>query len=72
MAATARMKEGEACDLMERLAKEPAFALSEDELREVLKPELYIGRCPEQVTAFVEKIRPLLNDCKREKTEIDL
>lgn len=72
MAATARMKEGEACDLMERLAKEPAFALSEDELREVLKPELYIGRCPEQVTAFVEKIRPLWNDCKREKTEIDL
>ena len=28
MAATARMKEGESCDLMERLAEEPAFALS--------------------------------------------
>lgn len=72
MAATARMKEGESCDLMERLAEEPAFALSKEELQQVLAPELYIGRCAEQVDLFLQKIRPLLVDCKREKTEIDL
>ena len=72
MAATARMKEGESCDLMERLAEEPAFALSKEELQQVLAPELYIGRSAEQVELFLQKIRPLLVDCKREKTEIDL
>ena len=72
MAATARMKEGESCDLMERLAEEPAFALSKEELQQVLAPELYIGRSAEQVELFLQKIRPLFVDCKREKTEIDL
>lgn len=72
MAATARMKEGESCDLMERLAAEPAFALSKEELEQVLAPELYIGRSSEQVELFLKKIRPLLVDCKREKTEINL
>lgn len=72
MEATARMKEGEACDLLERLAEEPSFALSKEELQQVLAPELYIGRSSEQVELFLQKIRPLLVDCKREKTEIDL
>lgn len=27
------------------------------EIRDVLNPELYIGRCPEQVSRLVEKIR---------------
>lgn len=72
MAATARMKEGESCDLMECLAAEPAFALSKEELEQVLAPELYIGRSSEQVELFLKKIRPLLVDCNREKTEINL
>lgn len=55
MAATARMKEGLSCDLMERLAKDPAFGLSLDEMKAVLDPKRYIGRCPEQVAAYAAK-----------------
>lgn len=72
MEATARMKEGESCDLLERLAAEPAFQLNGQDLEELLKPEDYIGRCPEQVDAFVEKVTPLFQDLKQEKTEINV
>lgn len=72
MEATARMKEGESCDLLERLAAEPAFQLNGQDLEELLKPEEYIGRCPEQVDAFVEKVTPLFKDLKQEKTEINV
>ena len=72
MEATVRMKEGESCDLLERLAAEPAFQLNGQDLEELLKPEDYIGRCPEQVDAFVEKITPLFKDLKQEKTEINV
>lgn len=72
MEATARMKEGESCDLLERLAAEPAFQLNGQDLEELLKPEDYIGRCPEQVDAFVEKVTPLFKNLKQEKTEINV
>jgi adenylosuccinate lyase len=61
MEATARMKEGEKCDLLHRLAAEPAFGMTEDELQAVLEPKRYIGRCPEQVDAFLAQVRPLLS-----------
>lgn len=72
MEATAKMKEGESCDLLERLAAEPAFQLNGQDLEELLKPEDYIGRCPEQVDAFVEKVTPLFKGLKQEKTEINV
>lgn len=52
MAATARMKEGLTCDLLERLAGDSAFGLTLEEIRTVLDPKLYIGRCPEQVERY--------------------
>ena len=72
MAATARMKEGEPCDLLRRLAAEPAFGMTEAEMEAVLDPALYIGRCPQQVDAFLAQIRPLLAEASREKPEINL
>lgn len=72
MEATAKMKNGEECDLLARLAAEKEFGLSESEMNELLKPELYIGRCPEQVERFVEKIRPLIADVSKESAEINL
>lgn len=60
LAASAKMKEGEPCDLLRRLAAEPAFSMSEEDLAALLKPEDYIGRCPEQVDAFLRKVRPAL------------
>ena len=72
MAATARMKEGEKCDLLSRLAAEPAFGMTEAEMEAVLTPGAYIGRCPEQVDAFLAQVRPLLSQASAEKPEISL
>ena len=72
MAAAEKMKNGEECDLLARLAQEPAFGLTEDEMKQLLTPSLYVGRCPEQVTAFVAKLRPLLADVDSASAEINL
>ena len=72
MEATSRMKNGEECDLLSRLASEKEFGLTEDEMNELLKPELYIGRCPEQVTALVNKIKQLIQDADGKFSEINL
>ena len=72
MEATAKMKNGEACDLTARLAADPAFGMTEAEIDALLEPEKYIGRCPEQVTAFVEKIKPLLEGISVQSAEINL
>jgi len=70
MAATARMKEGEPCDLLHRLAAQPAFAMTEAEMEAVLDPKLYTGRCAAQVEAFLEGIAPLLAQAGGETPEI--
>ena len=72
MEATAKMKNGEECDLLSRLAQEKEFGLTETEMNELLTPSLYIGRCPEQVEAFIDKVKPLIADVSRETAEINL
>lgn len=72
MEATEKMKQGEECDLIERLAAEKALGLSEEEIKNVLSPEQYIGRCPQQVDAFLAKIQPLLAGISGKGAEIDL
>ena len=72
MEATAKMKNGEECDLLSRLAAEKKFGLTEEEMNTLLTPSAYIGRCPEQVDAFLGKIKPLLVGVSHENTEIDL
>ena len=68
MAATARMKEGQPCDLLSRLAAEPAFAMTEEELNELMDPRLYTGRCEAQVEAFLESIAPILAEAGEGET----
>ena len=72
MEATAKMKDGEECDLLARLAKEKEFGLTEAEMKKLLDPALYIGRCSEQVTVFLEKIGPLLANADGKSAEINL
>lgn len=72
MEATAKMKNGEDCDLLARLAKEEAFGMTEAEMEALLTPEDYIGRCPEQVEAYVESIRPMLAEAKQDEGKIEL
>ena len=72
MEATAKMKNAEEFDLLSRLAAEKEFGLTEEEMNKLLTPSAYIGRCPEQVDAFLGKIKPLLVGVSHENPEIDL
>ena len=48
-------------DLVSRIAADPMFGLTEEEIRKELNPAEYIGRAPEQVTEFLdEHVRPVL------------
>ena len=72
MDATAEMKAGRDCDLLSRLAAETQFGLSDEEMKELLKPKLYIGRCEEQVNLFLEKLQPILSAAEKQDITIDL
>ncbi len=56
MEATARMKEGLNCDLLDRLADDPEFPLDRDEITAVMNPSDFIGRAPHQVEEFIGSI----------------
>ena len=72
MEATANMKNGEPCNLLSLLAKEPSFGMTEGEMNELLTPSQYIGRCPEQVQALVDRVKPLISDINRQSAEINV
>ena len=62
LAAGSRVKEeGLDNDLLERIAADPAFGLSREDVRKHLDPAEYIGCCPEQVERFLsECVQPVL------------
>ena len=72
MQAIAAMDKGEPCNLLKMLAEDPDFPLSEAEMTDVLNPAAYIGRCPEQVQALVNKTKPLFEGASRENAEINI
>ena len=72
MEATAKMKNGEDCDLLERLAQAPEFGMTLEEMQTLLNPSDYIGRCPEQVEAFLAEVKPALEGVGSEIAEINL
>ena len=72
MEATAVMKDGGNCDLIERLLKEPGLGLGEDVIPGLMDPSLYIGRCAEQVEKYIESIRPLIGSAEPGSEEIDI
>ena len=72
MAATARIKEGERCDLLDRLAADPAFGMTRAELDAVMDPALYTGRCAQQVERFLSECAPLLADAQSADGAISL
>jgi adenylosuccinate lyase len=48
-------------DLIERMAADPAFGMTREELSAHLDPAAYIGRCPEQVEEFLAgEVAPVL------------
>ena len=61
-AAAAKVKlEGGQNDLIDRIEADPLFPLSREEIESTLNPEAFIGRCPGQVTQFVETVaKPMI------------
>ncbi len=63
VAAADRLKErGDENDLPGRIAGDPAFEMTEAEVRGILDPKLHVGRSAEQVEAFLVEIRPILEE----------
>lgn len=62
MEAARRVKQGDGVnDLLERIAGDPAFGVTLEELQSVLEPSRYVGRAPEQTAEFLaEEIAPVL------------
>ena len=62
LAAAARMKEGDAPDLLDRVAADAAFQISLHELEALVDPHRFVGRAPEQVDRFLEEwVQPVLD-----------
>ena len=72
MEATARMKQGESCNLPALLGADPAFPFSEEEIQTQLDPKAYTGRCAEQVSTYLEKLQPLWADLQKESVDINV
>lgn len=56
-------EEGGKNDLVDRIAADPAFMVTKEEIEAILQPEKFIGRSAEQVDEFLtDIIQPLLNE----------
>ena len=54
-------EEGLDNDLIDRIAADPMFGMTREQIMEHLDPSAYIGRCPSQVDEFLsECVRPAI------------
>ena len=54
--------EGKPNDLLERIAADPAFGMTIEELRAELVPQNFVGRAPQQVAQFLaQDVQPILD-----------
>lgn len=77
MIAGARVKqEGLNNNLCELILADPAFMITREEMDNILRPENFIGRCPQQVDEFIaECVNPILDankDILNETAEINV
>lgn len=74
IAAGKRVKEeGEKNDMLERIANDPSFNITMEELKNILVPSLYTGRSEHQVEEFIaEYIDPVLGDAKKTTVELSV
>ena len=77
MAAAQRVKgEGLNNDLIERIISDNTFNLKEEEIREIIDPNKFIGRAPSQVVEFIDEyVTPIIDknkDAIEVKSEINV
>lgn len=64
-AAAVVKQQGGKNDLIERIAKEPMFGMSLEDLQKVLEPKNFVGRAPQQVEEYItEQVKPVLDENK--------
>lgn len=58
-------EEGGENDLLERIAKDPSFNMTLEQLQKIMKPENFVGRAPQQTEEYIrEVIQPILEENK--------
>lgn len=69
MAASRIIKEeGGENDLLDRIAADPAFGVTREELEQAVRPERYVGRAPQQTEDFIrETVQPTLEQYQNVK-----
>ena len=69
-------EEGGENDLVDRIAADPIFGVTKEEILATLQPEHFTGRAPEQVAEFIEEcVKPVLDankDILGEKAELSV
>lgn len=66
-------EEGGENDLIDRLAADPLFKMTREEIESILKPENFIGRADRQVEEFLgEIILPLIEKDGGQKFDIKI
>jgi len=56
-------EEGKENDLLERIAADPAFGMTMEQLQDIMKPENFVGRAPEQTEEYVrDVVDPMLKE----------
>ena len=56
-------REGKENNLLELIARDPAFPMSEEDLQKAMDPAKYVGRAPLQVEKFLkEVVQPILEE----------
>lgn len=58
-------------DLIERILDDPVFNLTEDEMKNILRPEEFTGRAKEQTGEFLEEVKTVL-DANKDLLGIDV
>ena len=59
-------KEGKENDLVDRIAADPAFGMTKEEIEELLEPKNFVGRAPEQTEEFLDEVVQPILDANRD------
>ena len=62
-------EEGKPNDLLERIAADPAFNMTMDQLQAIMKPENFVGRAPQQVEEFIANVLKPIFDANPDAVE---
>ena len=65
-AGTVVKKEGKENDLVDRIAADPAFGMTKEEIEALLEPKNFVGRAPEQTEEFLDEVVQPILDANRD------